>query len=99
MPRRGHREQRWESAQNHRIAQDADPRRDGEETVQLEHSDPTRAAVAEQEQDTAEKALRRVMASLQEYCPARRSQMAMCTSRRPLGHPEWPNAPEDGPAF
>ena len=76
-----------------------EPEEDTKDTAQFEHVDSEQAAVAEQEQETAEKALHRVMATLQEYCPARRSQMAMCTSRRPFGHPEWPNAPEDGPAF
>ena len=72
---------------------------DTKDTAQFEHVDSEQGAVAEQEQETAEKDLHHVMATLQEYCPARRSQMAMCTSRRPFGHPEWPNAPEDGPAF
>ena len=57
---------------------------DTKETAQFEHDDSEQAAVAEQDQETAEKVLYRGMATLQEYCPARRSQRAICTSRRPF---------------
>ena len=51
---------------------------DTKETTQIEHVDHSRAAVAEKEQETPEKALDRVMATLQEYCLARRSQRSIC---------------------
>ena len=47
---------------------------DTEEPAEFEHINSEQAAVAEQEQETSENALDRVMATLQEYCPARCSR-------------------------